>query len=423
MSGALTMTRKALLLLAITAGLGPVAATRLSAQQEPGLFELFAARREASDQPLFGGIALAGFSGAFGLRVSGALHLVRRDPVAGAAFATSAASSAALLHREGGYGRRDGGYGGYYGGRGYDGGQGGWTEPGIGAWSADADVLFEPFRPTPLLRALLLGFSPYGFVGIGATGTRPGDGLDTTQATLSYGAGLHHQLLGRAGLVAEARYRRGLHSDSSLVADVRQKVDYRVGLSVGFGGPRAPRRAAPHVPAIPAPPTEGASSGATAPAEPPSVTVARVLDLAEGFVDTPYAVGGASPSAGFDAAGFVQYVYGEQGVALPGTARQQARVGRGVSLRVGSLRPGDLLFFANDGTTVDHVAIYAGHDRIIHASASSGRVQYDTLGDGERGEWFAEHLVSARRVVGGSDAPAPDDGERDGAPRHGGRPQ
>ena len=303
------------------------------------------------------------------------------------------------------------------------GGQGGWTEPGIGAWSADADVLFEPFRPTPLLRALLLGFSPYGFVGIGAVGTRPANGMDTTQATLSYGAGVRHLLLGRAGLLAEARYRRGLHSDSSLVADVRQKLDYRVGLSIGFGGPGSRRKAARHVPVASVPPADVASSGAPAPSEPPSVIVSRVLDLAEGYVDTPYAAGGASPSTGFDAAGFVQYLYGKQGVALPGTARQQARVGRNVSLRVGSLRPGDLLFFANDGTTVDHVAIFAGHDRIIHASASSGRVQYDTLGEGERGEWFADHLVSARRVVGGSDSQAPDGSERGVAPRRGEAPE
>ena len=413
------MTRKALLLLAVAVGVGPLTATRLAAQQEPGLFEMFAARREASDQPLFGGIALAGFSGPVGFRVSGALHLVPRDPAAGASFATSASSPAVLLHREGG--RRDGG--GYYGGRGYVGGQGGWTEPGIGAWSADADVLFEPFRPTPLLRALLLGFSPYGFVGIGAVGTRPANGMDTTQATLSYGAGVRHLLLGRAGLLAEARYRRGLHSDSSLVADVRQKLDYRVGLSIGFGGPGSRRKAAPHVPVASVPPADVASSGAPAPSEPPSVIVSRVLDLAEGYVDTPYAAGGASPSTGFDAAGFVQYLYGKHGVALPGTARQQARVGRGVSLRVGSLRPGDLLFFANDGTTVDHVAIYAGHDRIIHASASSGRVQFDTLGEGERGEWFADHLVSARRVVGGSDSQAPDGSERGVAPRRGEAPE
>src|SRR6185503_14752456 len=64
-----------------------------------------------------------------------------------------------------------------------------------------------------------------------------------------------------------------------------------------------------------------------------------------------------------------------------------------------ALRPGDLLFFANDGTNINHVAIYAGQDRIIHATASGAGVRYDTLGEGERGEWFADHLVKARRVT------------------------
>ena len=45
------------------------------------------------------------------------------------------------------------------------------------------------------------------------------------------------------------------------------------------------------------------------------------------------------------------------------------------------------------------VAIYAGHDRIIHATASGGGVRYDVLGEGERGEWFTDHIVTARRIV------------------------
>ena len=74
-------------------------------------------------------------------------------------------------------------------------------------------------------------------------------------------------------------------------------------------------------------------------------------------------------------------------------------LGETISTRIGSLRPGDLLFFGNDGISIDHVAIYAGHDRIIHATASGGGVRYDVLGEGERGEWFTDHIVTARRIV------------------------
>jgi hypothetical protein len=65
-----------------------------------------------------------------------------------------------------------------------------------------------------------------------------------------------------------------------------------------------------------------------------------------------------------------------------------------------------LLFFGNDASSIDHVAIYAGHDRIIHATASGGGVRYDVLGEGARGEWFADHLVTARRILAaGREAP------------------
>jgi hypothetical protein len=82
-------------------------------------------------------------------------------------------------------------------------------------------------------------------------------------------------------------------------------------------------------------------------------------------------------------------------------------------LRIGSVVPGDLMFFASDGSHIDHVAIYAGHDRIIHATASGGGVRYDVLGDGDRGQWFSDHLVAARRLIGGRTQPS--EPRRDGS--------
>jgi hypothetical protein len=84
---------------------------------------------------------------------------------------------------------------------------------------------------------------------------------------------------------------------------------------------------------------------------------------------------------------------------LPRTSHAIAELGEEVSTRVGSLRPGDLLFFGNDAGSIDHVAIYAGHDRMIHATATGGGVRYDVLGEGARGEWFSDHLVTARRIL------------------------
>jgi hypothetical protein len=62
-----------------------------------------------------------------------------------------------------------------------------------------------------------------------------------------------------------------------------------------------------------------------------------------------------------------------------------------------TLKPGDLVLFAEPGKRISHVAIYAGKRRIIHASGSGRRVRYDAL-DTKRGKWFARRIVSARRV-------------------------
>ncbi|HET8623189.1 MAG TPA: C40 family peptidase [Gemmatimonadales bacterium] len=124
---------------------------------------------------------------------------------------------------------------------------------------------------------------------------------------------------------------------------------------------------------------------------------AAVLNTADDHLGVPYRWGGTTP-AGFDCSGFVQYVYRRHGVELPRTSRHQVRAGRVVSRRPVALRPGDLMFFASEDARIDHVAIYAGDNRIIHATASGGAVRYDDLSSA-RGQWVARRHVASRRVV------------------------
>jgi hypothetical protein len=376
--------------------------------QGPGVFEVIASRKQAATEPLLGGIALAHYHGPIGLRFSGALNL------------TNVQDSVQPMPAQWEYCRREC-RGPSRGERYYDNAG---MFPSVGAWTADADLIFAPVRAVAPLRALLLGFSPYAFAGIGGYGTRPPNAVDTTRATWSLGAGAHHELLGWLGVGGEARYRRPFSRDSITFGHGwRDNLEYRVGLTVSFGG----RRRTASAPIIaPEPPVAGPCGRVPCAPDTTAVTTAdprlasRVLDVADGLVDTPYLAGGSSPR-GFDAAGFVRYVFGEQGVTLPRTAREMASVGTDVPTRVGALRPGDLLFFANDGTNINHVAIYAGRDRIIHSTATGNGVRYDTLGEDERGRWFADHLVSARRIgpaVGGQDTRDSEPAERpDRAPR------
>ncbi len=131
---------------------------------------------------------------------------------------------------------------------------------------------------------------------------------------------------------------------------------------------------------------------------PAPASAVRVMATADRYVGTRYTWGGETPSTGFDCSGFVQYVFSRHGVALPRTSRQMAVVGRKLPVRVASLRRGDLIFFSQSGGRVDHVAIYAGGNRILHSSKSGGGVRYDDLSS-KRGRWFADRMVGARRVV------------------------
>lgn len=163
--------------------------------------------------------------------------------------------------------------------------------------------------------------------------------------------------------------------------------------------------AGPHPPRAVAAPAWGelvtvVREDASPPAGPDSAPalVHEVLTSAEALRGTRYVYGGQRPETGFDCSGFVGYVYGLQGVRLPRTSRAQARAGRAVSADPDAFRPGDLLFFATTGGSVDHVALYAGDGLLLHASEIGGEVREDDLW-GVGGGWLFDRLVGVRRIV------------------------
>jgi peptidoglycan DL-endopeptidase CwlO len=129
-----------------------------------------------------------------------------------------------------------------------------------------------------------------------------------------------------------------------------------------------------------------------------SATAAGILATAERYLGTRYRYGGASPREGFDCSGFVQYVFAKHGIELPRTSRQQAHAGDALPLSTATLKPGDLLLFASGGSQVNHVALYVGNNRILHASAGAGRVVYDDLTT-SRGRWYLQRHVASRRLL------------------------
>lgn len=95
------------------------------------------------------------------------------------------------------------------------------------------------------------------------------------------------------------------------------------------------------------------------------------------FVGNRYVWGGNDPHTGADCSGFVKYVYSHvAGVTLPRTSREQARQGK--SIKSSQMRPGDLIFYANSGGTVNHVAMYIGNGQIVHAASRRSGIKIST---------------------------------------------
>jgi cell wall-associated NlpC family hydrolase len=108
------------------------------------------------------------------------------------------------------------------------------------------------------------------------------------------------------------------------------------------------------------------------------------------LVGAPYHFGGADLQ-GFDCSGLAVYVYERSGVEIPRTANAQQRASRPVTLD--ALSPGDLVFFRIHSRHVNHVGIYAGGGRFIHAPRSGETVSYGNLSAG----FYHKHFVGAGR--------------------------
>ena len=285
----------------------------------------------------------------------------------------------------------------------------------ITAWTADADVLLSPFRPG----SGMAGLRPFGFLGIGGHGARYTDGDRASLATWSYGWGVAWHLSRAFGLEASARRRIQLQDDVVPPPGFANDWEYRAGISIEFGGRRRASRGRSYPSRRERERDEHKKGGhghdhgdarddrddsrpvLARPGRMPgaSVSAATVVRTAHRYEGVRYSYGGATPTRGFDCSGFVQYVFARHGLDLPRTARQMSQLGEPLPLDLDELREGDLLFFADNGTRIDHVAIYLGDGRIIHSTASGGGVRVETLSS-PRGEWFERRWVAARRVVG-----------------------
>ncbi len=108
---------------------------------------------------------------------------------------------------------------------------------------------------------------------------------------------------------------------------------------------------------------------------------------------TRYSYGSAGRHA-TDCSGLALQSYKKVGVTLPRTSAEQSHVGKAVSKS--ELRPGDLVFFkTNAGRRINHVGIYVGDGKFVHASSGAGKVRVSSLNEG----YYNNRYATARRVL------------------------
>ena len=91
----------------------------------------------------------------------------------------------------------------------------------------------------------------------------------------------------------------------------------------------------------------------------------QLVNYALKFIGNRYVWGGNSLTKGVDCSGFTQQVYKKFGIKIPRTSRTQPSAGK--KIKASQAKPGDL-FFYGDKNGINHVAIYIGNGKIVHAS-------------------------------------------------------
>ncbi len=123
----------------------------------------------------------------------------------------------------------------------------------------------------------------------------------------------------------------------------------------------------------------------------------KIVWFAETHQGIPYRYAGRS-NKGFDCSGFTSYVMAYFNIQVSASSRMQATQGKSVDLK--SVRPGDLIFFSHNRSTIGHVAMVAENTgdklMIVHSTCTRGVIVEDLY----RSAYWMKRLRYAKNVVG-----------------------
>ena len=120
----------------------------------------------------------------------------------------------------------------------------------------------------------------------------------------------------------------------------------------------------------------------------------RITSVAKTKLGNRYVWGATGKRNTFDCSGFTKFVYKKNGIDIPRTSINQSKYGKFV--KRDELRKGDLVFFDTSKRRrgyVNHVGIYIGDNKFIHASSAKKKVVITSLNK----KFYSNRYKGARR--------------------------
>jgi len=120
----------------------------------------------------------------------------------------------------------------------------------------------------------------------------------------------------------------------------------------------------------------------------------EILETAKEFLGVKYVWAANGPSA-FDCSGFTKYVFEKHGISIPRYSGHQANVGTKIAYN--ELKKGDLVFFDTDKKgKVNHVGIFLGDNKFIHASSAGKKVMITSF---THKKFYKNCFLHGQRIV------------------------
>jgi cell wall-associated NlpC family hydrolase len=120
----------------------------------------------------------------------------------------------------------------------------------------------------------------------------------------------------------------------------------------------------------------------------------RIESAAKEKLGKRYVWGASGNGNTYDCSSFVKYVYKKNGIDLPRTSINQSKFGKHIERS--QLKKGDLIFFDTSKRRkgyVNHVGIYLGDNKFIHASSAKKKVVITSLDK----NFYSNRYKGARR--------------------------